>query len=251
MLISSPMSRCVTSSQAAAASRRNGRGKRAPLPNPLSHCRSRGEGIGAVTMRRRTVLRPRRGRPSRRLLRATDFAIGSAGVVASAPSPAPARAAPRDRRRTPRPSPAARPDRRRSTRAGAAPSRAYRPREYQASVLRSSCLRIFSGLCSTTSAACRRQTARRSASDGGPGSGCALLQRRQRAEQPRVAHRAAADHHRVAAGLALHPLVGGDVLDVAVADDRDLARQRGAHGGDRLHARGARRSPARACGRAR
>ena len=188
--------------------------------------------------------------PSRRPLRATDFAIGSAGVVASAASPA-GRAPPRARRRTPRPSRAAPPARRRSRRAGAAPSR----RRGRASTRPASCAaraRASSRGCARRPA--RRggaRRARRSASDGGPGSGCAPLQRGQRAEQPRVAHRAAADHHGVAAGLALHAQVGGDVLDVAVADDRDLARQRGAHGGDRLHARRRPRSPARACGRAR
>ena len=83
------------------------------------------------------------------------------------------------------------------------------------------------------------------------GIGRAPLQRGQRAEEPGVPHRAAPDHHGVAAGLALHARVGGDVLHVAVADDRDLrAAARRARRRSAPSAPG-RRIPARACGRER
>ena len=91
MLISSPMSRCETSSHAAAA--RSKAAHAAPLPNPLPA--PRGEGITDPVVKRLAAHGSSAStrRPSRRPLRATDFATGSAGVVASAPSPAPARAA--------------------------------------------------------------------------------------------------------------------------------------------------------------
>ena len=55
-----------------------------------------------------------------------------------------------------------------------------------------------------------------------PGSGRPARDLAQPREQPRVAERAAADHHGVAAGLLAHAQVALDVDDVAVADDRDV-----------------------------
>jgi hypothetical protein len=53
-------------------------------------------------------------------------------------------------------------------------------------------------------------------------------------EQPRVAHRAAPDHHGVAAGGLADALEAGHVDDVAVADHRDVGRHRGADQPDDL-----------------
>src|SRR5690606_6072008 len=65
-------------------------------------------------------------------------------------------------------------------------------------------------------------------------SGAAGADFAQPREQPRVAEGAAADHHRIAAGLLAHREEAGDIDDIAVADDRDVARHRFAYAANDL-----------------
>ena len=233
MLISSPMSRCETVSHAAVAT--TGDGRASPLRSRIERCGARRRiarstawlfgfdvrgAVAAAVARDR--LGDRIGGDGDDAARARGLEGLQVGEERLAHRPAARRARPRSRR------------------AGAAPRRrAGRANTRRASCAARACA-SSPGCARTTSAAWRRQTARRSASDGAPGS---------------ASPRASAASERNSHGLPIAPrpiitasqpvssrirCVARDVLDVAVADDRDVARQRGAHGGDRLHARGAR-----------